>query len=226
MASDATLFVDVRVPGPSADAPRFDGRFEIASGICVLFGPSGSGKSTCLSAIAGLVAPSRGTIRCGDEVLTDVERKLLVPPHRRRVAMVFQSLALFPHMSALENVAYGVPRSYSKAERFDKAHLWLQRMKVKQLDQRDVRTLSGGEAQRVALSRALASEPRVLLLDEPFSALEAALRKTLGSELQKIVADLAIPTLFVTHDESEADALGERKITLEKGRIVLDEGLQ
>jgi ABC-type sulfate/molybdate transport systems ATPase subunit len=193
------LSVDVLVPG------RLEAAFTAPPGITVLFGPSGAGKSTCLSVIAGLLAPKRGRITLGSELLS------ALPAHRRRVALVFQSLALFPHMSALENVAYG---ARSEPER------WLERMHVSHVSARRPAQLSGGEAQRVALARALASDPRVLLLDEPFSALDSALRAQLSGELKAVVAELQIPTLLVTHDRADAAALGERTVTLEHGRVV------
>jgi ABC-type sulfate/molybdate transport systems ATPase subunit len=193
------LSVDVLVPG------RLEAAFTAPPGITVLFGPSGAGKSTCLSVIAGLLAPKRGRITLGSERLS------ALPAHRRRVALVFQSLALFPHMSALENVAYG---ARSEPER------WLERMHVSHVSARRPAQLSGGEAQRVALARALASDPRVLLLDEPFSALDSALRAQLSGELKAVVAELQIPTLLVTHDRADAAALGERTVTLEHGRVV------
>src|SRR6185436_19205328 len=127
---------------------RLDAAFTAPPGITVLFGPSGAGKSTCLSVIAGLLTPKRGRVALGSEDLT------ALPPHRRRVALVFQSLALFPHLSALQNVAYGA--------RVDPRR-WLERMRVAHAADRRPPQLSGGEAQRVALARALASEPRVLL---------------------------------------------------------------
>jgi len=197
MASE--LAIDVLVPG------RLEAAFTAPAGITVLFGPSGAGKSTCLSVIAGLLAPKRGRITLGSELLS------ALPAHRRRVALVFQSLALFPHMSALENVAYG---ARSEPRR------WLERMHVTHVADRRPAQLSGGEAQRIALARALASEPRVLLLDEPFSALDSALRAQLSGELKAVVAELQIPTLLVTHDRADAAALGERTVTLEQGKVV------
>ena len=200
------------VAGREPGLPRLDAAFEVAPGISVLFGPSGSGKSTCLSVIAGLLRPERGRIALGDDVLTDTRQRLHVPPHRRRVGLVFQSLALFPHMTVIQNVAYG-------ARDASRALGWLERVKVGHLADRRPATLSGGEAQRVGLARALASEPRVLLLDEPFSALDYELRRSLGSDLVELVQELEIPTLLVTHDREDAAALGERVILLSRGRI-------
>ncbi len=221
MAGDpGGLHVEALVPGEIGGPPRLDVYFDVPPGITVLFGPSGAGKSTCLSVIAGLLRPSKGRVALREQDLTDTGRGLHVPPHRRRVALVFQSLALFPHMSVERNVAYAVPRVASARERLKEAMRWLDRTRVPHLAGRRPSTLSGGEAQRVALARALASKPNALLLDEPFSALDFALRRDLGRELQEIVAELAVPTVLVTHDRGDAALLGSRMVTLSTGRVV------
>ena len=212
MASN--LSIDARVEGEGH--VRVHARFEVPPGVTVLYGPSGSGKSTCLAAVAGLVPLARGRIALGDEVLSDAAARVHRPVHLRRVGMVFQSLALFPHLSVEQNVAYGLPRDAAAG----KAQQWLERMKVATLGARHPSTLSGGEAQRVALARALASEPKALLLDEPFSALDVALRRELGAELKALIAELKIPTLLVTHDRDDARALGERVVLLDVGQVV------
>jgi molybdate transport system ATP-binding protein len=194
------LFVDVTVPR------RLELRAEF-SGVTVVMGRSGAGKSTLLSCIAGLVKPSRGRISLGGTTLFDAEARVDVPPHLRRVALVFQSLALFPHLTALENVAYGLRGADVQA----RAQAWLERTRVGALGGRKPASLSGGEAQRVALARALASEPRALLLDEPFSALDVALRAELISEVKALVT---VPTLLVTHDERDAASMGSPVVTL------------
>ncbi|MBX7115490.1 MAG: ATP-binding cassette domain-containing protein [Myxococcaceae bacterium] len=214
MASDAMLSFEAQVPAEQAGASRLHARFDVPAGITVLLGPSGAGKSTCLYVIAGLLKPASGHIALGSEVFIDSSRGIFVPPHLRRVALVFQSLALFPHLTGEENVAYGMRSRAAEAKQ------WLERMKVPQLAARKPATFSGGEAQRVALARALASSPRVLLLDEPFSALDVPLRRELGHELKALVAELKIPTLLVTHDREDARALGERMIQLQAGRVV------
>lgn len=214
------LLVEARVDGPRPEAPRLHARFEVPPGITVLTGPSGAGKSTCLAAIAGLLKLDGGRIALGEEVLSAASPRLHVPSRRRRVALVFQSLALFPHLSAEENVAYGLSRTLTRAQRRTEALRWLQRTRVAHLLGRRPSTFSGGESQRVALARALASSPRVLLLDEPFSAIEATLRRALGEDLQALVAEARLPTVFVTHDLLEAQALGERVVHLEAGRVV------
>jgi ABC-type Fe3+/spermidine/putrescine transport system ATPase subunit len=187
------------------------GRIEVAftapAGITVLFGPSGAGKSTTLHVIAGLLRPDEGHVLLGAERLSDL------PAHRRRVALVFQSLALFPHLSALQNVAYGAREKSS-------AFKWLERTHVSHVAHKRPAQLSGGEAQRVALARALASEPRVLLLDEPFSAMDFNLRQQLSAELSSLVRELQLPTVLVTHDREDALALGARVVKLDAGRAV------
>jgi ABC-type sulfate/molybdate transport systems ATPase subunit len=136
------------------------------------------------------------------------------------VALVLQALALFPHLSVLENVAYGVPPALARKDRRARAQHWLERMQVGGLGERRPGTLSGGEAQRVALARALASEPRVLLLDEPFSALDLPLRAQLVAEVRALVAELSLPTILVTHDRESISSADGRVVLIERGRIV------
>jgi molybdate transport system ATP-binding protein len=213
--SGETLKVSLRITNGFA----LDVAFDVPPGVTVLFGPSGSGKSTTLSAIAGLVRPSAGRITIGDDVWFDSAEKIHVAVHRRRVAFVFQSLALFPHMTALENVVYGMERDVDPGSRAKRAVALLERLRVPHLADRKPRTFSGGEAQRVALARALATSPRVILLDEPFSALDRELRVELISDLRESIRELDVPVLFVTHHRQEARALGERLVLLEGGRV-------
>jgi molybdate transport system ATP-binding protein len=194
--------------------------FDAPPGITVFFGPSGSGKSTTLQAIAGLLAHASGRITLGDRVWLDVDAKIDVPPHERGVAYVFQSLALFPHMTAEQNVTYGMPRALPAAERRARAREMLARWKVPHLADRKPPTFSGGEAQRVALARAFAMRPRVLLLDEPFSAMDHDLRQALVGEVRAFVDELAIPAIHVTHHRNEARALGDRAVLLADGRVL------
>jgi molybdate transport system ATP-binding protein len=196
-----------------------DVAFDVPPGVTVLFGPSGAGKSTTLAAIAGLLRPASGHIAIGDEVWFDSEAKIHVAVHLRRVAFVFQSLALFPHMTALENVAYGIPRALDRSARAGRARALLERLRVPHLADRKPRTFSGGEAQRVALARALATRPRVILFDEPFSALDRELRVELIADLREWIAELRLPVLFVTHHRDEARALGDRLVLLDGGRV-------
>jgi molybdate transport system ATP-binding protein len=219
MAGDARLLARVRVAGEEHHPPRLDVDLRLGDGITAITGHSGAGKSTLLAAIAGLVRPSEGRIVLDGTVLFDGASRVSTPPHARRVALVFQSLALFPHLRAWENVAYGLPRART-GDRRQRALVWLARARVDHVADRRPATLSGGEAQRVALARALASEPRLLLLDEPFSALDATLREQLGTELRALVESVGIPALLVTHERADAARLAGQTIVLEHGRVV------
>jgi molybdate transport system ATP-binding protein len=220
MASDARLSARLSLQRRLGE-PRFslDVTLDFGPGLSVLFGPSGSGKSTILAALAGLLRPDSGRIAHGDQVLFDSERGVNRAPNERRIALVFQSLALFPHLDALANVSYGLPRALARAERAERAHGWLARLRVEQLADRFPPSYSGGEAQRVALARALASEPRVLLLDEPFSALDQELTNELGAELLSHVSSLSIPVVLVTHDRRLAREVGQHVTLLRAGRV-------
>ena len=197
-------------------------KFEVPPGVTVLFGPSGAGKSRTLGAIAGIHAPERGRIALGDDVWFAIDPrsgvKTLVPIHERKAAYVFQSLALFPHLTALENVAYGVKGT--AAERNDRAASMLAKMRVAQLASRKPGTFSGGEAQRVALARAFAMKPRVVLLDEPFSALDFAVKRELLTEVGEELTRENVPAILVTHQPEDASVLGDRVVFLEQGRVV------
>jgi molybdate transport system ATP-binding protein len=214
MSAD-TLSVRVQLSNGFA----LDVAFDAPPGVTVLFGPSGSGKSTTLACIAGLARPTRGRIALGEEPWFDADRAVDVAVHRRRVAFVFQTLALFPHMTAARNVAYGMDRSLQREARRDRAVSLLERLHVKHLANRKPSTFSGGEAQRVALARSLATSPRVVLLDEPFSALDRDLRRDLVADLRGFVRELNVPVVFVTHQREEAHALGERLVLIHNGRI-------
>jgi ABC-type Fe3+/spermidine/putrescine transport system ATPase subunit len=183
-------------------------------GVTVVSGPSGAGKSTLLRMIAGLVPPSRGRVALGDQAWHDDRER--VPAHRRGVAYVPQSLALFPHKSVLDNVVFGI----AGADRERRALEMLERMHVVGLAMRMPATLSGGEAQRVALARAFAMSPRVVLLDEPLSAVDRGLRGDLVAQLSNSARELAVPFVHVTHERREAEALAERAVWIEHGRVV------
>jgi putative spermidine/putrescine transport system ATP-binding protein len=181
----------------------------------VLLGPSGCGKTTTLRLIAGLEFPDEGgKIMFGDEEVTDL------PIERRGVGMVFQNYALFPNMTVGENVAYGLKiRKMAPAERLARIDELLEMVHLQGLGHRRIEQLSGGQKQRVALARALAVEPRVLLLDEPLTALDARLRETLRADLNQLLRRLGITAIYVTHDQGEAMALGDRIVVMERGRI-------
>jgi molybdate transport system ATP-binding protein len=217
--SAATLSVRVRVKPVKRGDFDLDVAFEAGPGVTILFGPSGSGKSTTLSAIAGLRLPDEGRIALGDDVWLDTQTGAARAIHERGVSLVFQAAALFPHLSARHNVEYGIDRRVPKAERRARALAMLERMKVGHLAERRPRTFSGGEAQRVALARAFAREPRVLLLDEAFSAMDRELRRELLGDVRAQVSQLAIPTIMVTHHRMEARAMGDRVLLMAAGRI-------
>lgn len=188
-------------------------------GITCVMGPSGSGKSTILAVLAGLALPDRGRIALGGEVWLDRAAGVDVPVHHRRLAYVFQNLALFPHLSALDNVEYGL-HELPRAERAAKALALLERLGVAHLARRRPRTFSGGEAQRVALARALARSPRLILLDEPFSALDRELRAQLTTLVRELVAELGVPLVHVTHSIAEARLLADQVVRIERGAVV------
>lgn len=216
---EASLHVEARVVLSRKTGVSVDFAFDAPPGITILFGPSGAGKSTILSAIAGLVRPAHGRIRLGDEVWFDAARGIDRPVHQRHVAYVFQSLALFPHMTALANVEYGLDRRLAREARRARARAMLERMRVGHLAERWPRTFSGGEAQRVALARAFAMDPRVVLLDEAFSAMDRELRRELGQDLRRFVSETPLPVIQVTHHRNEARAMGDRAVLVEGGRV-------
>ncbi len=220
-AADAGLEVNLALSrGRGDDQFSLDVSFQVPPGITILFGPSGTGKSTTLQAIAGLLRPDRGRIAFGSETWFDADRRLERPTRLRGIAYLFQSLALFPHMTAIGNVCYGIARTVAREERRARAAALLEKLGVAHLAGRRPRTYSGGEAQRVALARALAMEPRVLLLDEPFSALDRDLRAQLSADVRALVSERKLPTLQVTHHMGEARAMGDRVPRMAAGRIV------
>jgi molybdate transport system ATP-binding protein len=196
-----------------------DVALEIPPGITIVFGPSGAGKSTLLDCIAGLLKPDSGRIEIAGEVLLDVEQRIDVPPAKRKIAYVFQSLALFPHMTVEQNVAYGLA-DLPAPQRASRVKAMLEAFRVQQLAKRKAYEISGGEQQRVALARSLATAPRVLLLDEPLTALDEGLKKSIMEDLRRWNAAQTIPILYVTHSRGEVDALGERVIVLDQGKII------
>jgi molybdate transport system ATP-binding protein len=196
---------------------RLDVALEIAAGECLaLAGPSGAGKTSVLRIVAGLVRPERGRVSCGDRVWLDRSTGVDLPPEQRRCGYVFQDYALFPHLSAWQNVGYGLPRR----GRRERALELLERLGLAHRADARPSTLSGGERQRVALARALAPGPDVLLLDEPLSALDARTRAVAGRELAAVLHAAGVPALLVTHDFQEAALLGDRVGVMDDGRIV------
>ena len=188
---------------------------EIRSGeLLALLGPSGCGKTTTLRMIAGFVAPTTGTIRLAER---DVTR---VPVHRRNVGMVFQGYALFPHLTVAQNIEFGLKlRRWSKPQRAQRVAEMLRWVRLEAMAERAPKALSGGQQQRVALARAMAIEPDVLLLDEPFSALDAKLRAQLRTEIRELQQQARITSVFVTHDQEEAMAIADRIGVMNQGRL-------
>ncbi|MFL6189357.1 MAG: ABC transporter ATP-binding protein [Actinomycetes bacterium] len=188
--------------------------------LVVLLGPNGAGKTTLLRALAGLVSLDRGRVVLDGAVLDDLATGEHVPTEQRPIGFVFQDYLLFPHLSALENVAFGLrARGLSKAEARRRAAGWLDRVGLAAHAGSRPRALSGGQAQRVALARALVSDPRLLLLDEPLAALDAATRTEVRRDLRRHLASFDGTRLLVTHDPLEALALADRLVVLEGGRV-------
>lgn len=192
----------------------------------VLVGPNGAGKTTLLHAIAGTFRPDEGTLRLGEDVLFDAAANVDLEPEERHVGYVPQQYALFPHLTALQNVAFGVPRTTPRRQRTDEARAWLRELSCAGLEERRPEALSAGERQRVALARALASRPRLMLMDEPLSALDVASRAAVRTFLAQQLARMNIPAIVVTHDRADAVALGRRVAVLEQGRIVQQGSLE
>lgn len=209
------LSVRLDTPLP-AFALRIDERVD--HGVLALVGPSGAGKSSVLEMIAGLRRPASGAVVNDGEAWLDTERGINRPPQARRVGYLFQDLALFPHLSALENVAWGVPGP--RRERRARATELLERFSAGALSTRRADRLSGGERRRVALARALGRDPDVLLLDEPLGGLDATNRRAAIDELRVALAAVSGPTMLVTHDFSDAADLADEVAVLERGRIV------
>ena len=185
-----------------------------------LLGPSGCGKTTMLRMIAGFEKPTRGEIYIGDQLVSAAEKNVFVPPERRNIGMVFQSYAVWPHMTVADNVAYplkikGLPKP-EIAARTNKA---LELVHLDGYGKRLPSQLSGGQQQRVALARALVGEPRLLLLDEPLSNLDAKLRESMRFEIKELQKKLNITVIYVTHDQAEAMAMSDRIVVMDKGVI-------
>lgn len=191
--------------------------FALAQGqIGCLVGPSGCGKTTVLRAIAGFEAPKNGVIRLQGQAVSDATMQLA--PEQRKVGMVFQDFALFPHLSVADNISFGL-KNLNKAEKQVKVKQLLQLVGLPDLGNRYIHQLSGGQQQRVALARALAPEPKVLLLDEPFSSLDAEFREILARDIRKILKQLQITAVLVTHDQFEAFAMADMIGVMQHGQL-------
>jgi iron(III) transport system ATP-binding protein len=189
-----------------------------------LLGPSGCGKSTLLRMVAGIEAPTRGRIEISGRVVSDAAKHFLLPPERRGLGLVFQSYAVWPHMTVQRNVEY--PLRYAKAPKKERTNLAMEALAavdLSELAKRYPAQLSGGQQQRVALARAIVARPSLLLLDEPLSNLDARLRETMRVELKRLQVELGLTALYVTHDQSEALAMSDRILVMNAGRV-LQEG--
>jgi len=199
-----------------------DVSFVVAPGeIVVLLGPSGCGKTTTMRSVAGLETPTGGQIRIGNDLVSDPARNIFVKPQKRNVGMVFQSYAIWPHMTVAENVRYPLlHRSVTRAEADRRVAEVLEIVSLSDYGERPATALSGGQMQRVALARSLVYHPRILLLDEPLSNLDAKLRLRLRDDLRRIIKDAGVTALYVTHDQSEAVAVGDRVGVMREGRLL------
>jgi molybdate transport system ATP-binding protein len=199
-----------------------DARLASDSQRVVIYGPSGAGKSQLLRAVAGLARPDAGRIVLAGRCLYDGAQGLDLPPRRREVGYLFQDYALFPHLNVRQNIAFGLRRGwFNPPPRIDDERVayWLDALELGQVAHQLPQQLSGGQRQRTALARALVDHPRALLLDEPFAALDPALRARMRRELDTLQRRLAIPMLLITHDPEDVQAFGDHVLRMEDGRI-------
>lgn len=217
--SSSSLVASIRKQRRDTTPFVLDVSFEAPPGITILFGPSGAGKSTLLDCLAGLVRLDAGKIAIGEYVLFDSAEQINLPPQKRRIAYVFQSLALFPHLTVEQNVAYGL-RDIAEKDRHARIEEILPAFRIANLRNQKPSQISGGEKQRTALARSLVTNPRLLLLDEPLTGLDSELKAAIVEDLRAWNAAKRIPILYVTHSREEVDALGERVIAMDEGRVV------
>lgn len=217
--SASTLVANIRKERCEAGTFVLSVSFEAPPGFTILFGPSGAGKSTLLDCIAGLVRPNAGKVTIDQNVLFDAAARIDMSPQKRRIAYVFQSLALFPHMTVEQNVAYGL-KNMADQDRRMRVEEILEALRIANLRNQKPSQISGGEKQRTALARSLVTQPRLLLLDEPLTGLDVDLKAAIVDDLRAWNAAKRIPILYVTHSREEVDALGERVIAIDSGRVV------
>lgn len=198
-----------------------DVRFTAGPGITVLFGPSGAGKTTILSLVAGLIRPDRGRIELNGEVLCDVAAGVFVPAHKRRIGLVFQDAQLFPHLTVAQNLAFG--GWFNQQSNGLRRETVVDVLGIGHLLERRPALLSGGEKSRVALARALLSSPRLLLMDEPLSALDEAKRAAILPLVERVRDEFGVPMLYVTHSREEALRLARRVVRIVAGRVAAEE---
>jgi len=204
---------------------RLDVEFTAPSGVTILFGHSGSGKTTCLRAVAGIVTPDEGRISLDERIYFDSASRINLPIQQRHVGFVFQDYVLFPHLTAEQNVAYGIRAgensgALSKAAKRERARELLSLFGIEYAARQYPREMSGGESQRVALARALASDPEIVLLDEPLSAVDAKTRARLLVEIKATQQRTGIPFLYVTHNVAEVVEIGDQVIVLDEGQVI------
>ncbi|WP_397475305.1 ATP-binding cassette domain-containing protein [Pusillimonas sp.] len=209
---------------------HFEGRthrFELNAQFCsdtdklVLFGPSGAGKSVILKMIAGLETPGAGHVRLHGDILFDRSQGVNLSPQSRGLAYVFQHYALFPHLTVIQNIAFGLHRGFTnprRSVRHEAVQRWIEAFHLESAANQYPEQLSGGQRQRTALARALVAQPRALLLDEPFSALDRPLRRRLRDELRELLSRVKIPLVLITHDEDDVVSLADGVIRIEEGR--------
>jgi molybdate transport system ATP-binding protein len=214
MSGAVSVAITKRLPGFTLDVS-----WRAEQSVLGLFGPSGAGKTLTLQCLAGLIRPDAGRIVVGERVFFDAEAHIDLSPQERRIGYVFQGYALFPHLTVVKNIAFGL-RGRPRGDRARRTAQIVERLGLGGLEQRYPRELSGGERQRVALGRALAIDPALLLLDEPLSALDSPLRRALRDELREILSGWRIPAVVVTHDFTEAYRLADRIVVYENGRVI------
>ncbi|WP_018152206.1 sulfate/molybdate ABC transporter ATP-binding protein [Leeia oryzae] len=200
---------------------RLDVRFQTSQSRMVVFGPSGAGKSLTMRAIAGLMTPDEGHIRLGDRTVLDTQRSINLSPQQRRTGYLFQDYALFPHLTVRQNIAFGLQhgwRNPRKQAQHPGVEHWLQRLGIAALADQYPASISGGQKQRVALARTLITEPDILLLDEPFAALDTTLRSSMRQILDELQQQLAIPMLLITHDPEDLSAFGDAVLHIHEGQ--------
>jgi molybdate transport system ATP-binding protein len=211
-----SLNVDIRLQVGSFDLHAF---FEVSKGITALFGPSGAGKTLTLRCIAGLTRPSAGRISLDGRTLLDTDHDIDLPPRERSIGYLFQQYALFPHLTVEKNITYGIAH-LPRAQRAARGAMLLELVGLAGLERRRPAELSGGQQQRVALARALATEPSLLMLDEPFAAVDLRVRRRLRAELHRIHQMTGTPMLLVTHDLAEVRQLSSSIVFIDGGRVL------
>ncbi len=217
------LNVDIRKTLGSAER-RFtlEVAFNASTQRVVLFGPSGAGKSLTLQAVAGLLRPDEGTIALHGQTLFDSSRGIDLKPQARHVAYLFQDYALFPHLNVRQNIGFGLQRGWLNPRarnRVAEVDYWLDALELRSVAGHYPAQLSGGQKQRVALARALVARPQLLLLDEPFSALDSHLRQRMRQELSELQTRLDIPMVLITHDPDDVAAFGDQVVQISDGRV-------